>query len=165
MLSHKSGWDNYLQFFAGAQAGFLPSPPDASPPGASFDELATTFTHPSYGHVPFALVPNGSPSTQLSANGTEWSSYNWNLLAAHYNGNLFNLTLTQHMDALDSPNGTMPFVVNWMELEFDVSDEGVVHGFGVRGDGAFWGAGFGVKPLPKKGSVKQRSEVYFERET
>ena len=150
---------------ADVEGAFLPSPADATPPGASLDALATTFTHPSYGRVPFKYISSGSSPAYLTADGTEWGSFDWNLRATHYDGNLFNLTLTLHVDALGSPNGTLPSVTNGAELEFDVSKEGVVHGFGIRAEGAFYGAGVGVEPLSKQGSVKQRSEVYFSRET
>jgi len=162
--SYKSGWNEYLQMVADMEGAFLPSPPDATPPGASLDALATAFTHPSYGRVPFKYIPSGSSAAHLTADGTEWLSFDWNLRATHYDGNLFNLTVTLHMNALGSSNGTLPFVENGMELEFDVSKEGVVHGFGIRAEGGFYGAGVGVEPLPKQGSVKQRSEVYFSRE-
>ena len=161
---YKFGWAILLQLMADAEAALLPSPPDASPPGASIHALATTFIHPSYGRVPFKYIQRGSSPAHLTADGTEWLSFDWNIQATHYDGNLFNLTVIMHMDALGSANGTLPFVANGMELEFDVSKEGVVHGFGIRAGGGFYGAGFGVEALPKKGSVKQRSEVYFSRE-
>jgi len=144
-----------LQAAEDDKAARLPSPPDAPPPALPLEQLASTFSHPSYGPITFLLT-----ESRVLESETNWMGYPINsLMLQHYSGNTFNASLTISVPVLDQDE-LVDVVFDGLIAEFEV-EQGVVRGFGLWG--GVWGAGVGVEPL-KGTSARELAEVWFDHD-
>ncbi|KAH7104837.1 beta-lactamase/transpeptidase-like protein [Auriculariales sp. MPI-PUGE-AT-0066] len=130
-----------LQQAAEEEAGRIRSPPWPKRPSVSLEQLANVYRHPAYGR--FALAVHGDGSLHSESEQEEMSLQ---FKLQHFDGNLFNLTVVLFHAPLGHEKPLAMELSRDYLAEFEVSEGGVVQGFGIWGQ--VWGAGMGAPPLP-----------------
>lgn len=138
---------------AARTAAALPSPPDAKQPYIPIQDLEGCYSDPAYGNVTLVMADDGktlsSPAPRFGRGSI--------LSLTHYDGNVFNATLSQFLPSVDESELLLR-QQQVLPSEFGFKESGRVDGFALNGD--LWRAAPGTSgPVGK--TVRDRAVVWF----